>query len=138
MADQFVDTAGWASWADRRQPFHAQAVAVLDDLWAKGGRAITTSFVLAELTALLTRPVRMSKPAQIQLLSAIRGDPTVEVVPIDPALEAETWQLWQARPDKEWTLVDCSSFVLMQRRGLAEALTSDHHFEQAGFTRLLK
>jgi predicted nucleic acid-binding protein len=87
MADLFVDTAGWASWADRRQPFHAQAVAALDDLGAKGGRAVTTSLVLAELTALLTRPVRMPKLAQVQLLSAIRGDSSVEVVAVDPTLE---------------------------------------------------
>ncbi len=42
------------------------------------------------------------------------------------------------RPDKEWSLVDCASFVLMRQREINEALTSDHHFEQAGFSRLLK
>jgi predicted nucleic acid-binding protein len=42
------------------------------------------------------------------------------------------------RPDKEWSLVDCTSFVLMERRGLTEALTTDHHFEQASFVRLLQ
>jgi len=41
------------------------------------------------------------------------------------------------RPDKEWSLVDCSSMVVMARRGIAEAFTSDHHFEQAGFVRSL-
>jgi predicted nucleic acid-binding protein len=80
----------------------------------------------------------MSKPAQIQLLSAIRGDSSVEVVAVDPTLETESWQLWESRPDKEWTLVDCTSFVVMQRRKLTDALTTDHHFEQAGFVRLLK
>ncbi len=43
-----------------------------------------------------------------------------------------------ARADKEWSLVDCASFVVMQQRGLTEALTTDRHFEQAGFVRLLK
>jgi len=46
--------------------------------------------------------------------------------------------LFQRRPDKTWSLVDCASFVVMQKRGITEALTSDVHFEQAGFIRLLK
>ena len=53
-------------------------------------------------------------------------------------VEAAAWNLWQSRPDKEWNLVDCASYVVMQQRGLSEALTIDHHVEQAGFVRLLK
>jgi predicted nucleic acid-binding protein len=44
----------------------------------------------------------------------------------------------EARPDKAWSLVDCSSFAIMQQQNISHALTSDHHFEQAGFIRLLK
>jgi predicted nucleic acid-binding protein len=47
-------------------------------------------------------------------------------------------QLYDSRPDKQWSLTDCISFVVMQDRGIVEALTGDHHFEQAGFTALLK
>ena len=43
-----------------------------------------------------------------------------------------------ARPDKEWSLTDCISFVAMNERDITDALTSDHHFEQAGFRILLK
>jgi uncharacterized protein len=42
-----------------------------------------------------------------------------------------------SRRDKEWSLTDCISFVVMKERGLTEALTADHHFEQAGFKALL-
>jgi uncharacterized protein len=104
----------------------------------QNGHLVTTGFVLAELTALLTRPLRMPKVQQIQLLDALRADSLLEIVPIDPLFEAAAWQLWESRLDKEWSLVDCSSFVVMQKRGLTEALTTDHHFEQAGFIRLLK
>lgn len=48
------------------------------------------------------------------------------------------WDLFQRRSDKTWSLVDCASFVVMQERGTMEALTTDIHFEQAGFVRLLK
>jgi predicted nucleic acid-binding protein len=138
VLDAFADTSGWTCWADRRQPFHTLAVSYYNAVWSRGGRIITTSLVLTELTALLTSPVRMPKPAQIQLLSAIRGDPAVEIVFLDAALDAAAWSLGEARPDKDWSLVDCASFELMRRRRLTDALTSDHHFEQAGFVRLLK
>jgi predicted nucleic acid-binding protein len=57
---------------------------------------------------------------------------------VDARLDAQAWQLLVDRPDKEWSLVDCASFVVMQNAKLTKALTTDPHFEQAGFVRLLK
>jgi predicted nucleic acid-binding protein len=105
---------------------------------AVGQIIITTNYVLAELTALLNRPLRIPRHQQIQFLTDLRAVSWVHIVPIDSSLDAMAWQLWASRPDKEWTLIDCASFMVMQQRRLTEALTTDHHFEQAGFTRLLK
>jgi predicted nucleic acid-binding protein len=138
MLERFVDTSGWAAWADRDERFHAQARRILDETWDHDGRLVTTNLVLIELTSLLISPLRVPRPQQIALLDDLRGDPSVEVVPIDAGREAAAWALWRSRTDKDWTLVDCASFVLMEQRGLLEAVTSDHHFEQAGFRRLLK
>jgi uncharacterized protein len=138
MSDVFADTSGWATWLSRREPFHATAVALVRQTRQSGRRLVTTNYVLAELVALLTSPFRLPRPRQIQLLTALRAAPWVEVVHIDRVLDAAAWQLWQSRPDKLWSLVDCASFAVMRDRGLTEALTTDHHFEQAGFTRLLK
>jgi uncharacterized protein len=135
--ERFADTAGWAAWADARETFHSAARAAFDEVWQGGGRLITTSYILAELTALFTR-LRLPKPRQIQFVSDIRSDPSIEIVQVDAALEIAAWTLWAARPDKNWTIVDCVSFVVMGQRGLTEAITSDRHFEQAGFVRLLK
>jgi predicted nucleic acid-binding protein len=74
----------------------------------------------------------------IDLIHGIKSSPFVEVVHVDAALDAEAWDLLTQRPDKVWSLVDCASFVVMRQRGLKDALTSDQHFEQAGFRRLLK
>jgi predicted nucleic acid-binding protein len=86
----------------------------------------------------LTSPLRMPKAMQIALLRDLRSAPWVEMIHVDAGLEAAAWRLWESRPDKDLTLVDCASFVVMQQRSLTEALTTDHHFEQAGFIRLLK
>lgn len=134
----FADTSGWASFVDRRQKFHGLASMLVRQAWNAGTRIVTSSYVLAELTALLTSPLRMPRPQQIQFLSQLRAAGWVEVVFVDQALEAAAWRLWESRPDKDWTLVDCTSFALMQQRGLQDALSTDHHFEQAGFSRLLR
>jgi uncharacterized protein len=137
MGDIFVDTSGWACWLDRSQPFHAQAVQIVEETTAQGHLLITTSYVLVELTALLTSPLRVPKPTQIQLLANLRRDPATITVPVEGAVETEAWDLWTNRSDKDWSLVDCSSFVVMSQGALTHALTTDHHVEQAGFIRLL-
>ena len=86
----------------------------------------------------VTSALRIPRQQQIQFLTDLRSASWVQVVLIDAALDAAAWQLWEARPDKDWGIVDCASFLVMQQRGLTEALTTDHHFEQAGFVRLFK
>ncbi|MFO0850353.1 MAG: hypothetical protein U0871_17605 [Gemmataceae bacterium] len=83
-------------------------------------------------------PVRLPKAEQIRLIDGIRADSSVTVVIIVAALEADAWQLWRSRLDKDWSLVDCASFAAMTRLGVVEAITADHHFDQAGFVRPLK
>jgi predicted nucleic acid-binding protein len=63
----------------------------------------------------------------------VRADARIEVVPLQSKLMDPTIQLYRGRPDKSWSLTDCLSFLAMERRGLTEALTTDHDFEQAGF-----
>jgi len=60
------------------------------------------------------------------------ADARIEVVPFQPELIRSAVQLYRTRPDKDWSLTDCLSFVVMERRHLTEALTTDSHFEQAG------
>ena len=68
----------------------------------------------------------------------MRDDNHVTIVPPDDALFHRGVEFYAQRPDKDWSLTDCISFVVMEERGIREALTGDHHFEQAGFAALLK
>ena len=60
------------------------------------------------------------------------ADPSIEVVPFETGLIAAALELYRVRDDKNWSLTDCLSFAVMNRRGFSEALTADRHFEQAG------
>ena len=65
------------------------------------------------------------------------ADQRIEVVPFQPDLVDSAVQLYRTRPDKSWSLTDCLPFVVMERRQLTEALTTDRHFEQAGMKAIM-
>lgn len=95
----------------------------------------TTAWVMAELASYLAAPVNRS--IFDRLLTSIRSSPGVRFIPASRELFDAGAELYAARVDKAWSLVDCISFLVMQREGLTEALTTDHHFTQAGFVTLL-
>ncbi|MFO0208043.1 MAG: type II toxin-antitoxin system VapC family toxin, partial [Betaproteobacteria bacterium] len=99
-------------------------------------RILTTEMVLDELLAALSKvPLRLYA---IRGVEAIRSNPNVEVVPQTSLQFESAFDNYRSISDKEWSLTDCASFVLMRERGLTEALAHDHHFEQAGFIALLR
>jgi uncharacterized protein len=116
---------------------HQQAVGALNQVWEDGGLLITTNLVLIELTGLLVR-MRIDKIQQVEFFANIGLDPSIEVKSVVPDIELAAWELWKARLDKSWSMVDCASFVIMKEMTLDEVVTHDHHFEQAGYVRLLK
>lgn len=73
-----------------------------------------------------------------ELYESITTDPRVEIIPPEDGLFRRALDLYFDRPDKDWSLTDCTSFVVMTDRRLTEAATGDHHFEQAGFRALLR
>ncbi len=136
MANEFFLDASYAvalsSVGDRH---HALALALGERLTRTGARLITTRAVVLEIGNALAR--LRYREAAIRLLEAIESDPQVEVVAISEELYRRGFDLYRSRPDKEWGLTDCLSFTVMQERQLAESLTADEHFRQAGFRALL-
>lgn len=134
----FADTSGWASLADISEPFYEKAKEIYVAAMQNRQRIVTTNYVLAELVALMTSPMRFHRLRIIEFINGIKQSPFFGIIHVDENLEAKSWDLLKNRADKNWSLVDCSSFVVMQENKIVEALTTDHHFEQAGFIRLLK
>lgn len=78
------------------------------------------------------------REAAVALLKSLEEDPNVEIVSLTEELYKEAFELYQQRTDKEWGMTDCISFTVMRERNLQEALTTDKHFQQAGFKALLR
>jgi hypothetical protein len=133
MKDVFADT--WYFVALLGQDTVAQRRAI-DATANRRDRLITSWWVLVELANFLSTPGR--RPAFLATLDRLRGDPNVTIVPAEQFLLDQAVALYAQRPDKSWSLTDCTSFVIMRQHGLVEALTADHHFDQAGFHALLK
>jgi uncharacterized protein len=128
----FADTSFYAACLSPRDAHHCRAI----ELSAKNTSTIlTTEFVFVELANLFSKLAR--RAAAIRLIHQVRSDPDTIVLPATSALMQSGFELYSRRPDKEWSLTDCISFVLMEEQGVTEALTSDGDFEQAGYVKLL-
>ncbi len=132
----FVDTVAWLALVNKSDGLHDSARTVRDQLIQQKAKLITTDFVVVEIANSLARlPLR---GLARKLIDFIRTSDTVELVTITPEFLEKAYQLYCTRDDKEWGLTDCTSFVVMQKMRMNRAFTADRHFEQAGFTVLLK
>jgi len=96
---------------------------------------VTTEFVLLEVANAFCAAAWRSKA--IKLIEGLRSLPTLRIIEADSSLLLDGWQLYCDRLDKEWSLTDCVSIAVMEKEQIKVAFTSDHHFEQAGFVKLL-
>jgi predicted nucleic acid-binding protein len=132
----FVDTAAWLALINIDDDFHLFAKQVRKKLQQDNCSLITSDFVLLEVADALTIPRVRSQT--INFINRLRNLSGLKIVPLSQSLFDAGWQLYSQRLDKNWGLTDCISFAIMQQEGMTIAFTSDKHFEQAGFTRLLK
>ena len=132
----FLDTSGWISLLNNRESEHVEANRLWREIGVEKRLVYVTDWVVAETgnglaggrhRDLFSRSLRVFLTA-----------PEIRLVYVDDNLLIKALDLYQSREDKGWGLVDCASFVVMTEQGIRSALTSDHHFEQAGFQRLLK
>jgi predicted nucleic acid-binding protein len=128
-----LDTSGLLCYIHCDDPQHKKAVQLVD---SAGSRLLTHSHVLAELIALaLVR--RLPRTRVLEFVVDLVDNPDIETVWVDEQLHREAMRLLLARQDKGYSLCDAVSFILMRQRGITDGLTTDRHFEQEGFIRLL-
>jgi predicted nucleic acid-binding protein len=128
-----IDTSGWLSLYHKNEREHETAV----ELYNNADYYLTHSYILAEFVP-LAQVRKLPREKNLQFTEAILNDQSVEIVWVDEELHGKAVELLKNRKDKTYSLCDAVSFVLMHERGIGEALTTDHHFEQEGFVRMLK
>ena len=136
MRSVFADTGYWIALTNPKDGLHCKAIAVARQL--EPCHIVTSDMVLTEVLNVFADRGPQLRNVAIQAVETIREDARVEVVPQTRRLFQAALDLYRKRPDKGWSLTDCASFVIMTEHKLTDALTHDGHFEQNGFTALLR
>ncbi len=136
MTEVFLDTSFAIALSSVTDQNHLRSVKLASQIETNRTHLVTTQAVLLEIGNALSK--QKYRTAAIQLLESLETDPSVEIVLFTNSLYKSAFNLFKQREDKEWGLVDCISFIVMQDRGITDALTADTHFQQAGFRALLR
>ncbi len=132
----FIDTVGWIALVHRNDNLHQKAVQSYRNIGNL--HRITTDTVLIESCNAFSKSTM--RPLALILMEKVNEAKVLgilEVVHAEEELIRQGFEVFKNRMDKDWSFTDCISFVLMKKRGINKAMTSDHHFEQAGFKKLL-
>lgn len=132
MKSVFADSYFYLALLNPRDGGHVHA---REEAKAFHGRIVTSHWVLAEVADAMCRAADRNR--FVQFFNAITGSSTLTIVAADASHLPRGMELYAKRPDKDGSLTDCISFVIMNELGLTEAFTADAHFAQAGFTQLL-
>ncbi|MDH4452027.1 MAG: PIN domain-containing protein [Verrucomicrobiota bacterium] len=133
MRAVFADTFFFHALLDRGDAMHARAIVASR---VPQRRFITTEAVLMELGDALHLPAERGEFTAI--VDMVRKHAAWELVPASSDWFQAGLEIFRRHSDKAWQLTDCISMAVMRKRHLREALTGDAHFEQAGFTALLR
>jgi predicted nucleic acid-binding protein len=127
-----LDTSGLLCYVHASESQHLSAV----NLFNTANTFLTHSYILAEFIA-LAQVRQFPRVEALTFVADLLDNPDIETVWVDEELHQEAIALLMKRLDKTYSLCDAVSFVLMRHRDTKEALTTDRHFEQEGFKRLL-
>lgn len=128
---RFVDTSFWVALRFARDRHHPEARA----LWrARPGALLTTNHVLGETWTFLSR--RVDHRAAARFLDAAPASPSLSVEHVDEDTEEQAWRWVRRHDERPYSFVDATSFAVMRRRRIREALAFDEDFTAAGFVEL--
>ena len=133
MTVHFADTHYLLALVNQKDKDHKAAVRHSQ---GPARQVVTTTWILVEFADALC--AIQSRAKAVHFIRGFQAQPFIEVVPPTREQFAQALERYEQRPDKNWSLTDCISFLLMEHRGISDALTADRHFEQAGFRALMR
>jgi predicted nucleic acid-binding protein len=132
----FADAVYWIAITNPRDALHRRAIEIAEQLGVH--RIVTSEMVCVELLNILSGHGSHFRRAAARLVQRLIDSSDIEVVPQTTALFRESLSVYRDRLDKNWSLTDCASFVIMDQRQIVEVLTYDQHFVQMGYRALLR
>lgn len=131
----FIDTSALIALGNKRDSFHISAIKIHNKLKQQNVKFVTTSGVLLEFGNAFSRI--SLKPTAISLIEAIKISKKWTYITLDDLIFDQAFTLYKQMQDKEWGMVDCTSIIIAKQMKITEIFSTDHHFEQAGFSILL-
>lgn len=136
MPTLFADSGYWIALLYSGDQLHRRATAVAENL--NSTAIVTTQMVLAEALNNLSSRGGHLRGVAVQMIQDLTAAPNVEIILQTDEQFRAAMDVYAARQDQTWSLTDCASFLVMEERGITEALAYDRDFEQAGFVALLR
>ncbi len=136
MPPLFADSGYWIALIHRDDALHARARAAAANLGSTP--IVTTQMVLVETLNYMSRLGEARRTIAEEYVRDLQTNPQVEIIPQTDAQFQDALERYAARRDQTWSLTDCASFLIMEQRGITDALAYDQDFQQAGFTPLLR
>lgn len=135
MKTIFVDTSYWIASLHEKDDLHDRAIAIEKKL--TGTQLITSELVLNEVLNDFSKSGRYFRKIAANLVYTLRRRNNVKIVPLTSAQFSAALYIYETFIDKEWSLTDCASYLIMKEMKITEALSHDHHFKQMGVNALL-
>ena len=132
----FADAGYWIALVDEQDDLNRRASVVT--LRLQPLSIVTTEMVLVEVFGHVSGAGVGNRRKVSTMLAELQANESVEIVPQSSEQFRAAAQRFAARPDQGWSLTDCASFLVVEERGITDALAYDRDFEQAGFTALLR
>ena len=136
MSEVFADAGYWIAIQNVDDELHNAAQKAIDEL--RQSRIVTTQMALVEFLNHMSRLGQHRRTIAVNTVRGLKNNPSVEIVQQTGEQFYAAVERYASRPDQRWSATDCASFLLMEERGITEALAYDRDFEQAGFTALLR
>lgn len=136
MSAIFADAGYWIALWHTRDSLHAKALEIASTLGASS--LVTTHMVLTEALDAMAGMGEFRRQYAAQMVRELESNPRIEIIPQTDAQFRTALEHYASRADQTWSLTDCASFLVMEERGITEALAYDRDFEQAGFVALLR
>lgn len=133
----FADSFAWIAAINKSDNYHKIALKTIETLLEKGLKLVTSNYVIVETINALSKAE--FRKAVIEFIDKLEMSPSVEIIKITDEMYNNAWALYQQRMDKDWGIItDCTSFEVMRMFNIKKAFTNDKHFEQAGYSLVVK